>query len=550
MARTSKLIMCKNIKLDRDNMHVLSYTESQMLELCKSSGIKVAERDNYTFINKSDRSPITTDISYADCLKCNYIAFQNYNYSNKWYFAFIDKVEYVNDLTTRIYYTVDIFSTWLDYWSNKACFIIREHVNDDTVGLHTIPEGLEFGDYICTARTDLYSGGNSAYVALATSYVPDALSLNVLNTRYGGVYSGTPILVFQDWQSVSNFITAMDALAKKDAIVAIFMIPQALKGAAVFSTKTITVGQHNYSMSIAIPDYTDTYTLLQAAVTVSRPTSIDGYTPVNKKLLVYPYQYFFVTNNAGSAVEYHYEDFVSGASPQFKTIGTLTPGCSIKCVPISYKKLSDTSSSFYSYDYGVTAPKYPICSWATDVYTNWLTENGINIAIDYAVAGASIVGGAALIATGAGAMAGAGLIAGGAMGIAGELKQEYEHSLTPPQARGNTNSGDICFASGSMSIPAYKMSIRSEYAHTLDDYFSRFGYKVNRIKTANQIGRATWNYVQIGQGETIGYQKTDKLGVPAEDLVNINKLYQRGITIWHSHSTMGDYTQSNGIVSQ
>ena len=553
MALNSKIILCKNIKMDRDNLNVLSYSESQMLTLVNSTGIKVAEKSDYSFIGRGDRSAINVDISYSTCLSCNYMAFQNTNYNNKWYFAFIDRVEYINDLTTRIYYTVDIFHTWFDYWSNSACFVIREHVNDDTIGLNTIPENFELGEYICQGKTGLFAGGNSAYIAIATSYVPDEIELNTINTQYGGIYSGTPILLMDSPQSATNFIKAMDGLDKASAIVAVFMVPQAFKGNAEFSLKTVHTGSgttaHAWSFNCCIPVYSTAATVLDNGTTVSRPATINGYTPINNKLLTFPYQYFFVTNNSGSDVIYHYEDFLNGASPTFKTVGVLSPGCSIRAIPFDYKYLDDDTLIYRSYDYGVTGPKYPICSWATDVYTNWLTENGINQAITYATSGLAIAGGVAALATGAGAAVGAGMILSGAAGIAGELKQEYEHSLTPPQAKGNTNAGDVCFSSSSMEIPAYKMSIKAEYARSIDNYFSKFGYKVNRLKVANQLGRTNWNYVQIGTAEIIGYQKANALAVPPEDLVNINKLYQRGITIWHNHATLGDYTQSNNIVS-
>lgn len=553
MARESKIILCKNIKLDRENLNVLSYNESQMLTLVNSTGIKVIEKNNYSFIGKSDRATISVDIPYSTCLGCNYMAFQNYNYNNKWYFAFIDRVEYVNDLTTRIYYTVDIFSTWLDYWSNKACFIVREHVNDDTVGVNTIPEGLETGEYTCAGKTLLWSDANNCYIAVATTWLPSLIWDDNMGVNYGGIFSGAMIVLFDDSEECSKFIQMMDENAKADAIVAIFMVPQTFKGAATFVTYTVSVPGFTRSIKCAIPTSTNSYTLLSSSVSVARPTALDGYTPVNKKLLVYPYNYFYVTNNAGSDVEYHYEDFISG-SPSFTTIGTLSVGCSIRCVPRNYKNLQDPTilpvvDEFLSYNYGVTAPKYPVCSWSSDAYTNWLTENGVNIALSYVTSAAMIAGGAALIATGGGALMGGGMIASGAMGIAGEMKQQYEHSLTPPQARGNTNAGDILYSAREMFIPAYKMTIKAEYARSIDNYFSKFGYKVNRLKVANQLGRTNWNYVQIGQGETIGYQKTDYLAVPPEDLVNINKLYQRGITIWHNHATLGDYTQTNNIVT-
>lgn len=153
------------------------------------------------------------------------------------------------------------------------------------------------------------------------------------------------------------------------------------------------------------------------------------------------------------------------------------------------------------------------------------------------------------MATGVGVGAGAGLMVGGAAGIFNNMQSNYQASLQPPQAKGNQNSGDIIFADGLVNPTINEMSLKREIAVSIDNYFSKFGYKINKTKLPNQTGRTTWNYVQIGNEEILCYQKPDVVSIPAQDLVNINKLYQRGITLWHSHSTLGDYTQSNGIVS-
>ena len=154
-----------------------------------------------------------------------------------------------------------------------------------------------------------------------------------------------------------------------------------------------------------------------------------------------------------------------------------------------------------------------------------------------------------MLATGAGAMAGAGFIAGGVMGIAGEMKQEYEHSLTPPQAKGNTNAGDVLFATREMTIPAFKMTIRNEYAKSIDDFFTMFGYKVNSLKVPNFNSRSVFNYIQIGQGEILAYQKNNVLSVPPQDLEEINNIYRKGVTLWHNHDNIGNYSLNNTIVT-
>lgn len=154
----SKIILVKNINIDRQYTNVLSYTEAQMLELCISQEHLVAQAENYSFLRNT--GTIMAGFTYAQCLQANYIAFQNPDYSNKWFFAWIDDVIYKGDKNTEITFTVDAWSTWFDKWNKKVCFINRQHVNDDTIGLHTIPENLDVGEVIEEQETEDESYGN------------------------------------------------------------------------------------------------------------------------------------------------------------------------------------------------------------------------------------------------------------------------------------------------------------------------------------------------------------------------------------------------------
>jgi hypothetical protein len=78
-------------------------------------------------------------------------------------------------------------------------------------------------------------------------------------------------------------------------------------------------------------------------------------------------------------------------------------------------------------------------------------------------------------------------------------------------------------------------------ARIVDDYFSAYGYKVNRVKIPNITGRANWNYVK-----TIGCYI--QANIPQEDLQEIKDMFNRGLTIWHHASTFMDYSQSNAII--
>ena len=135
----------------------------------------------------------------------------------------------------------------------------------------------------------------------------------------------------------------------------------------------------------------------------------------------------------------------------------------------------------------------------------------------------------------------------GFSGIISQVGEMYTHSLEPNTGRGGVNQGDLMY-SAQRSFTFKRMSIRREYAEVIDNFLTKFGYQINRTKLPNQTGRTIFNYVQIGPGEILGYQKENVLAVPPQDLININKLYERGITLWHNYATLGDYTQNNTIV--
>ena len=520
MARQSKIILCKNIKLDREMKNVLTYSESDMLTLVNSTGIKVTEASDYSFIGRGDRDAITVSVPYSTCLGCNYMAFQNYNYNNKWYFAFIDKVEYISDGATRLHYTVDIFATWFDYWSNKACYIVREHTNNDSVGANTIDEGVSIGDAYITQTYNTTNESSGTYYIIASTFDPEQQQ-EEMGAIYNGLYSGC---IFYGYGSESAVDRALKRIINSTSGGGL----QAIQ--SVFTCPSYLVPQRDGQVLGSTTPYTYDTTMIPI-------TNIGGYVPKNNKLLTYPYVFMEISNNVGSTSILRQELWEKNNSGNYvlKVDAVLCPGCSIRMTPKWY------NGDELSVEYGITLGKYPICNFAGDAYVNWLTQNGVNIFTD-------VVSSALNLGMGAGT-GGIGGIASGIFGLINAGDDLRRAELIPPTVKGNLNAGDVMFSTNNLCFRKSYKTIKPEIARTIDDYFSMFGYKTNRLKVANQLGRQNWNYVQIGPDECIGYQKVNVLAVPPADLNNINKLYQRGITLWHNHNTLGDYTQSNNIVS-
>ena len=121
--------------------------------------------------------------------------------------------------------------------------------------------------------------------------------------------------------------------------------------------------------------------------------------------------------------------------------------------------------------------------------------------------------------------------------------EQYQHSFEPNQARGNINSGDVNFTITKNEIQFYKMSIKPEYARIIDGIFNRFGYIVNTFKRPNITGRTYWNYVQVTNGE-----KAVSGSIPQNYIDEINDAFIRGVTIWHNHDNLGNFTLDNSVV--
>ena len=517
----SKIIICNGIHLHKDYKDVLSYSEQDMVTLCQNHALATA--NNYSFIR--ERGTIQVGIAYSTCVQANYIAYQNSDYSNKWFFAFVDEVRYKNNNTTEIVFTIDVWSTWFSYITFNSCFVEREHVTDDTIGLHTVPENLETGEYIITTQVHDNNNNNVTCVVASTS------SPGELASVYGGYYNGIPSgiayyrfddITGSDNNSLFSFLSLLEKKKKSEAIAGMFLCPKWLCGG---TTEPI---------SVVIPT---SNTVADFTLYCDPISQVDHYTPKNNKLLTFPYCYYNLTNNQGANAIYGQEFWETIENKKrVKVFGCLTPGCSIRAVPVSYKGLT------YNYDEGINLGKLPQLNWTTDQYTNWLTQNGVNLAVKSATSAGTLAAG--LLGAGATAGASASMVVSGVSGIANVVGEVYKHSLIPEQANGNLNSGDVTTAGERNNFHVYTMTIRQEYAKIIDDYFTARGYQVNTFKVPNINTRPIFNYVKINN-------ETDSItGNFANNFTEkLNGILKSGVTIWHNHDNIDNYSLDNRIVN-
>ena len=525
-----QIYLCKT-PLENDYKNQLTFVNASLQEQYFNSTIQKSF-DNYTYIKKDNVIKVNANID--EIITCNYLFYRNVGFTNKIYYCFITNMEYVNENVTAITFETDVYQTWQFQLQYKKCFIEREHVNNDDIGLHTVPESVETGEYVSVKNCEkILNDVDDFYICMAVTELPDESIPEYSNHRtYNGIFGGLYYLVFKTAQNCETAIKMYDVKGKSDAISSVFMIPKNLSAIIDGVTYTWTIQSVGSCQVVYLAgsDDADTIGILNAEM----PEKLgNNYIPKNNKMFTYPFSYMTLTNNSGTTEIYKYEDFTIDDTTGERVIGfwidaCVTPGMSMKALPLYYKNIN------INYNYGVMCGKTPICSWNSDVYLNWLTQNGLNTALSVA---SSTVG--TLVSASTGNVSGT---IGGLSAIYNSIHQVTIADMTPNQARGNTNAGDINFSdSNDGGLTLYYMSVRDEYAKIIDDYFTMFGYKVNEVKMPNITGRRNWNYVKTIDCNFDG-------NIPQNDLNIIKTMFNNGVTLWHSASAMYNYSLDNDIV--
>lgn len=526
MAKQLTEVRLLSVPLENDYKHTLYFSDrTAQTTYFQSKTVFVEAELSYQRKDGFIRFPK----QYDELDGVNYVMYRNEPYSTKWKYAFITSKKYVQDDRTDIYIETDVIQTYFFDYLLKPSFVEREHVDDDTTGLHTVPEGLEMGEYVVTYINQLSELQKTNIVLGVTESIVvdiETLTPQRVGGRFNGLYSGLGYYSFENnnIQALETFLEGYDNKGKGDAVNCMFIAPEFLSGRREYedgSTDYYVLGSEN-------PSY--------FGVDIGK-TIINNRGEVrNNKLNTYPYKYLLVSNNNGASAIYQYEHFDSDTM-RFGVYGVLSPGCSIRLVPKSYKGLGE------NFEEGLNLGKYPICNWTSDVYTNWLTQNSVNIGLNMISGLGQIIGGAgvAVASGGLGMAVGGGQMIGGVSTITNQLAQMHQMSFTPPQSHGNVNCGDVVTASNNNTFTFYAMSIKPEYLQIIDGYFDMFGYKVNSVKTPLKNHRESYWYTKTIDVSIDG-------AIPMEDMQKIKNCYNNGITFWRNPSNIGNYSVSNSII--
>lgn len=478
-----------------------------------------------------ERGKMRIGVSANEIYTCNYLAFQNSSYGNKWFYAFITGIEYINNETSEVSFQIDIMQSYFFNLEFKNCYIERQHTLGDAIGENIVEEPIATGDYIynscsksglfdeycvvlATTEGDMFSDTTEAY-SKYTGYVgglPSLITYIVFDAYYMTDFSDSAL------SSVKTVLDGMVALNKVDSIISLSLIPKAL-----------------------VPTGKETTTKI---FNTTRPKALGNYIPRNNKLYTYPYAYLSIENGKSEQI-YRYEYFSDPTAIKFEIDSTLSATPEFSMTPKNYMNVEK------NYLKKQVISDFPFIAYAIDSYKQWLATSSQSYKI-------GIAGG--LINMG-------GAFSNGIMphytyntdysknitdsfpiqntsGLFGLLQQSAQANVE--QTKGDKvqsqNSGTIDIATRAKDFYTIHKTLTPSYLKIVDDYFTRYGYAIKRNQVPIFNARPHFTYIKTQGAIVTG-------GAPADDIARICDILNNGITFWINASEVGNYSLDNsGII--
>lgn len=458
---------------------------------------------------------------YNNMLECNYISFVNNQQGTpaRTIYAYVTDINYVNVNTVEVVYEVDWIQTYLFDFVYEPTMVEREHVNDDVMGRYVLDEGLDFGEY----QVDRQKRSDFEPAVILTYYPEDGGIQALDNIAVCGNFYFSKLSSSSGMQFINSILVNNADTPEKISSIFMCVDKMAPQGGTGF-----------FNMDF---NATEETTFLPQAGT----SGAGSYTPQNNKMLCFPYKFLTADNFGGSVQQYRWELCNTPGSFEGIINGNSVPKPCMHFFPINYRgtKADSTQTNNYKQE-GIWYDNFPACNYVSDTYRAWVSQFGTSYAIEKTASVAlSVVGTVGSLLTGnlPGALAGGVSTVNQGVGVYNEIKDKQIHSA---QSHGTVGQSGLNFADWDIGFRLTHYSIPQEDAKRIDKYFTRYGYRVDKVKVPNVTGRQYVNYVKCSVGRVSG-------NISVDAKIQMERALQQGVTFWHTDNLGADIT-SNPIV--
>lgn len=492
--------------------------------------------DGY-FIIRVDSSAV----NYYSLLESDTIIYRNDETSGAfWIVGNIVSVEWKNPDCSFVKFKIDAFMTYqvMINWGSTYALVEREHVKEDWSADGGNPLFSNMGpaeDFGVSADTPFYSW--------TKNFNPEmVLVLSPYNSSGEAVFEGT--VKGNLYTSVqSDILTPEEANAKFKAIaekktasinniVGVYGIPQDW-------VRVISSGGLSWS-----GDKEENVPSVNIAA--SQLPTMPTYN--NAKCWSAPFVNIRLMSSEGQTIDFTPQWF--GNDQNEYTIRYRAAGCGgmFGGAQCTFQNKNGAFNWDVWNDFIVELSQLPNCPWTSDGYTDWAANNLLptvyNTTKGVAMNTLGTIGGAVSTVTnrrrdpvGGAVNTGIGLVGnladsiGAGIDLASTINQHKASGATL-NAGGNFSSlFDI--GAGKWGFKLVYYTVQQYIMNSVDGYFDRFGYRVNRLKKLELTNRPIWTFIKTAECHV-----NASLGIPVSYQNVINEMFNHGVTFWNRDKYM------------
>lgn len=149
----STIILLRGVPLDNTYTDTMYFNNASAQYTAFTTTFNKLTFGNQSYQRKGKGS-LRLNVNADSIYDVNYLMFQNTSYGNKWFYAFVTDIEYINNDVTEISYEIDLLQTWHFDYTLEPSFVERETASSDSVGSNIKDEPVELGPIICRAIND------------------------------------------------------------------------------------------------------------------------------------------------------------------------------------------------------------------------------------------------------------------------------------------------------------------------------------------------------------------------------------------------------------
>lgn len=475
---------------------------------------------------------IRLECEHASAMYYNYAYLNNLSGGGSW-FCFITGCRYINEAQSPqqfdnmgIYeFDIEIdliMSNLLSPTQLKPCMVARQHSETDNIGDNIVAEPVALLE-------EVYNDGG--YKSLNPTTYGDATCILMYvmeeNQTTGhlvdGVFSAAKVHIFstdaQGLEEAQSVINDAATAGKPEIILAIAMSKYSY-------IQVANVGSH-----LIMGDTQNVHPTIVNIPNITGNETIDGYTPKNKKLYTYPYNYCNVVNCKGNDMNLRYEFWGANQSGALELQYYCTRGLplTMQVRPIDYKNnTTGSGTNAISPEVFLESTGFPLGTWSQESYEIWKAQNQANI-----------IGTVAKSAISLGAAAKNPIALPFAVtstinSVVDIASKEYQASIVADRFSGTLSGSSINFNSHVEGFFYVRKSIPYDSAKTVDDFFTRFGYAQVRLMQPNTSARPYYTFLQTSDDCYVaGIEAGAYNGMTnSKQVAQINSILKKGITFW------------------